>query len=147
MKNHIGSFVSPLIASGLVVTFVGTALAGEPLQPLPAAKDLPGTLQFHAHYRHRSRGVDIAQPSELWVHRTPEGRVVALAHLPFMGISEMVSGDAENRPQAFRVRKDPVGDAPGYGIDLEFSEGKARLTRRGVREDCDQKELALAPGA
>ncbi len=147
MKNHIRSDVAPLVGYGLVVTLVGTALAGEPLRPLPAAQDLPGTLQFHAHYRHRSRGIDIAQPSELWVNKTPEGRIVALAHLPWNGTSEMVSGDTQNRPQAARVWKAPVGDAPGYGIDLEFTEGKARLTRRGVREDCDNKELTLAAGA
>ncbi|HOY59236.1 MAG TPA: hypothetical protein PK640_14015 [Verrucomicrobiota bacterium] len=147
MKKHLRFRSALFIACGLALTIVGTSLAGEPLQPLPAAKDLPGALQFHGHYRHRSRGIDIEQPGELWVNKTPDGRIVALARLPWTGTSEMVSGDTENRPQAFRVCKAPLGDAPGYGINLEFTEGKARLTRRGVREDCDQKELAVAAGA
>lgn len=147
MNKHHPLHVASLVPSSLAVALVGLALAGEPIQPLPAAKDLPGTLQFHGRYRHRSRGNDIPQPSELWVHKTPDGRIVALAHLPFMGTSEMVSGDTEHRPQAYRVQKVPVGDTPGYDIHLEFSEGKARLTRRGVREDCDRKELAVAAGA
>ena len=132
-----------LTTPGLAVALLGVALAGEPLQPLPAAKDLPGTLQFHGHYQHRSRGNDIAQPSELWVNRTPDGGIVALAQLPFMGSTEMVLGDKDNRPEEFRARKAPAGDKPGYGMDLEFRDGKARLTRRGVREDCDGKELAV----
>ncbi len=79
MNNHPRSRVAPLIACGLAVTIVGASLAGEPPQALPAGKDLPGTLQFHGHYRHRSRGVEIAQPGELWVNKTPDGRIVALS--------------------------------------------------------------------
>jgi len=123
-------------------------VAGEALPALPQAKDLPGDLQFHGHYRHRSRGNDIAQPSELWIHRTRDGGLVALAHLPFMGTTEVASGDKDGRLSSVRVRRAAAGDRPGYGIDLEFQEGKARLSsRRGVREDCDGKELTLPVGA
>ena len=146
MKN-IRLSLAPLTAPSLAVALFGSALAGEPFQPLPAAKDLPGTLHFHGHYQHRSRGNDIAQPSELWVNRTPDGGIVALAQLPFMGSTEMVSGDKDNRPGEFRVRKASAGDKPGYGMDLEFREGKALLTRRGVREDCDGKKLAVPADA
>jgi hypothetical protein len=131
----------------LIMALLDSALAAEPLQPLPAAKDLPGTLLFHGHYQHRSRGNDITQPSELWVNRKPDGGTVALARLPFMGSTEMVDGNKDNRPQEFRIRSVPAGDKPGYGMDLDFRDGKARLTRRGIRADCDGKELAVPVGA
>lgn len=137
----------PLTTSTLSLALLGTLLAAQPLPPLPAANQLPGSPQFHGHYRHRSRGRDIAQPSELWIHQTPDGAVIALAHLPFMGVFELVSGDQHLPVRESRIRRAPAGDNPGYGIDLEFQDGKARLTRRGVREDCDRKELAVPAGA
>ncbi len=146
MKN-IRRSLTLLTAAGLAAALLGSALAGEPLQPLPTAKDLPGALQFHGRYQHRSRGNDLAQPSELWLSQSPGGGVVALAQLPSMGTAEMVSGDKDNRPREFRVRKAPAGGKPGYGMDLELRDGKARLTRRGVRADCDGKELAVPAGA
>jgi hypothetical protein len=146
MKS-IRSFPSVLTASGLGLVCLSSLLAGESLPALPTAQELPGALQFHGHYRHRSRGVDIAQPSELWVSRAPDGTVAALANVPFMGTTELASGDKENRLKAFRVRRADAGDKPGYGIDLECQDGKARLTRRGVRADCDGKELPVPAGA
>ncbi len=140
-------FLVSLAAFSLAGVLIDSALAGELLQPLPAAKDLPGTLQFHGHYQHRSRGNDIAQPSELWVNRRPDGGVVALARVPFMGTTELVSGDKDNRPTELRIRGAAAGAKPGYGLDLEFRGGKATLSRRGVREDCDGKELAMPTGA
>ena len=141
--------LSPTLVTvaGLTLGLVGSLGAAEPLQPLPAAKDLPGTLQFHGHYQHRSRGNDIAQPGELWLNQKPDGTVVALAHLPFMNSAEMVSGDKENRVSEFRLRRTSAGDKPGYGMDLKFRGDKAALTRRGVRADCDDKELAAPGGA
>ena len=136
-----------LTATVLALTFSGHVQSGEPLQPLPAPEGLPGALVFHGHYRHRSRGVDIAQPSELWVKQRPDGGIVSLAQVPFMGTTELVSGGKDHRPDEFRLRRAPVGDKPGYGMDLEFREGKARLTRRGIRDDCDGKELAVPAGA
>lgn len=145
--NHPRPFPVSLALTCLTSAVLGCVLAGGPLPALPEAKELPGVLQFHGHYQHRSRGTDIPQPSELWMNRTADGCIVALAQLPFMGAVEMVSGDKENRPGTFRVRRAPAGDKPGYGMDLEFHDGKAKLTRRGVREDCDGKELAVPAGA
>ena len=144
-KNPLS--LARLGAAGLALVLCSSVLAGEPLPALPAAKDLPGTLLFHGHYQHRSRGRDIARPSELWVNQRPQGGIVALAQLPFMNGTEMVSGDKENRPEAFRSRQASKGEKPGYAIDLEFRDGKARLTRRGGRGDADGKELAVPADA
>ncbi|HWH68111.1 MAG TPA: hypothetical protein VNT26_01890 [Candidatus Sulfotelmatobacter sp.] len=137
----------PLSALALTLALCSSVLAVEPLPPLPAPKDLPGKALFHGHYQHRSRGREFAQPSELWVNQKPDGSIVALAELPFMGSTEMVSGDKEHRPEALRIRKPSTEGKPGYGIDLEFRAGKAQLTRRGVREDVDAKELVVPADA
>ncbi len=141
------SLVIRVHVAAVTLALLGSTLGAEPLKALPLAKDLPGTLLFHGHYKHRSRGNDISQPSELWVSRASDGSVVALADLPFMGCTEMVSGDKNNQLKKCQVRRAAAGDRPGYGIDLEFEGGKALLTRRGVREDCDGKELAVPTGA
>jgi len=146
MKNH-RRIISLLTVPAMAVALTGSVLAGEPLQPLPEAKDMPGTVQFHGRYQHRSRGGDIAQPGELWVNQKPDGAIVALAHLPFMGTTEMVQGNKEHQPEVFRVRRPTVGEKPGYSMDLDLRTGKALLSRRGVREDCDAKALTVPAGA
>lgn len=125
----------------------GSSLAAEGLEALPGANDLPGKLQFHGHYQHRSRGTTIAQASELWVCQTPEGSIAALAQVPFINSTELVVGDRNHRPKEFRIRRAGTAEKPGYGMDLVFGEGKARLSRRGVRADCDGKELTVPAGA
>jgi hypothetical protein len=136
-----------LILHGLAVVLIASAWAGDPLPPMPSAEELPGTPLFHGHYKHRSRGNDIAQPAELWVNRKADGGIVALTQVPFMNSVELVSGSKDHRPEEFRLRSAPAGGKPGYGMDLKLSDGKVLLTRHGVREDCDAKELAVPAGA
>jgi len=146
MKNML---LSPILLTlaGLTFGLLGSSRAAGPLPPLPPAKDLPGTLQFHGHYQHRSRGTDISQPAELWVNKKSDGTTVALAHLPFTGCTELITGDKDNRIAQFQLRRAPAGDKPGYSMDLKFNGGKAALSRWGVREDCDNKGLAMPGGA
>jgi len=136
-----------LTVTGLSLGLFGSLQAAELLPALPTAKDLPGTSAFHGHYQHRSRNRGIEQPSELWVNQQPDGTIVALADLPFMNSTELISGDKDQRVAEYRLRRAPAGGRAGYGMDLEFRNGKAALTRRGVREDCDDKELAMPGGA
>jgi hypothetical protein len=129
--------------AGMAPTFVS---AGEPLPPLPAAGNLPGTPVFHGHYQHRSRGRDIAQPAELWVNQNTNGGLTVMARLPFMDSVERVTGNASNQMVSFQVRTSPPGK-PAYAMDLETGGGKILMTRRGVRQDCDRKELTVPEGA
>jgi hypothetical protein len=119
----------------------------KPLEAIPAPKDLPGTLTFQGRYKHRSRGQDIQQPSELWLKQTPEGGILALANLPFTGSTELATGDKANRLTAYRIARAPSGSQPGYRLDLELGDGKARLASRGLRQDRDGKELSVPVGA
>jgi len=121
--------------------------AQKPLEPIPSANDLPGTLTFHGRYKHRSRGRDIEAPSELWIKETQDGGLTAVAHLPFMGSTELAAGDKGHRLTRHRVGQSASGNRPGYQIDLELRNGQVRLTRRGVRQDCDGKELKVPGGA
>lgn len=123
------------------------AAAGEPLQPLPSATQLSGTLVFHGHYHHRSRGGDITTPTEVWINQLPGGAITALAEVPFMGTTELVVGDATNRPREHHVRRSASDAKPAYGMDLKFPDGKVLLTRRGIRQDCDDKLLTVPAAA
>lgn len=120
--------------------------AVEPLPPLPGAGDLPGSPVFHGHYLHRSRGRDIAKPVELWVNQKSNGVLVVMTRVPFMDSVEMAVGNGSNRLDSFQIRSAPQG-RPGYAMDLEMRDGKVLLTRRGLRQDCDGKELAVPAGA
>lgn len=111
------------------------------LAPIPSANELPGTLTFHGHYKHRSRGGDIEQPSELWLKETAGGGVTALAQLPFSNSIELADG------KQHRLEQSAAGERSGYQIDLELGNGQARLNRRGVRQDCDGKELKVPENA
>lgn len=148
MKNTRNPRALPRIigASGVAIILCST-LASEPLPPIPAPEQLPGQLVFHGHYRHRSRGSDIQQPSELWLNQTPENAIVALASLPFMQSTELATGDNLNKVKRYAVRVSAAANRPAYGIDIEFEDTKALLTRRGVREDCTHKELPVPMGA
>jgi hypothetical protein len=126
---------------------VPSVAQAKPLTPIPAPNDLPGALIFQGRYKHRSRGQDLSEPSQLWVKQTPDGAILALASLPFMGSTELVAGDKTHQLTAYRSARPPSGSQPGYGLELEFGEGKARLTSRGVRQDHDGKELHVPAGA
>lgn len=141
------SAVPYLLTFTTASTAAGTSTAATATSPIPRAKELPGKLVFHGRYRHRSRGADIETPSELWVNESPNGAVNALAQLPFRQSSEMASGDAQGRLTSFRSGSDSTGGQPGYRMDLELRDGMVKVTRRGVRQDWDGKELKVPAGA
>jgi len=130
-----------------LLTFTTALTPTARLTPIPQAEDLPGTLTFHGRYQHRSRGRDMETPSELWLNESRDGSLTALAHLTFRGTSELASGDSKNRLTSYRIGGASSGDRPGYRIDLALSGGKALLTRRGVRQDVDDKEWNVPEGA
>ena len=114
----------------------------------PADADrLLGELVFHGRYNHRSRGSDIPQPSELWLKQSEEGGITAIAHLPFMESTEIAKGDKNHRLAYYQMQGEASGDRPAFRIELALGDGKVLLTRQGVRQDCDQKELSVPPGA
>jgi carboxyl-terminal processing protease len=118
----------------------------KPLDPIPAATNLPGTLIFHGRYRHRSGGRDVEPPSELWLVQGGDGSLSALADLPFMRNVELASAEKDHSIVQHRIRaKNAAG--PVYGTDLRLSDGLALLTRRGLRDDCDHRELTVPKGA
>jgi hypothetical protein len=113
---------------------------------LPSADDLPGKLVFHGRYQHRSRGRDITTPSELWLKKTEDGGLVALASLPWMGTRELATGDATNQLTNYRISGDAAGGRAGYQTDLKLRDGSALFTRRGIRQDVTNKELKIPDG-
>lgn len=117
------------------------------LIPIPKPEELPGDLKFHGRYRHRSRGSDIDTPSELWVKESAGGTLNALARLPFKQSVELASGDPQNRLTSYQIASDASRDRPGYSMALELHDGMVKLTRRGVRQDVDGKELKVPAGA
>lgn len=119
----------------------------KPLDPIPSANDLPGTLTFHGRYKHRSRGRDIETPSELWLKETQDGGLMAVAQLPFMGSTELAASDKGHRLTRHRIGQSASGNRPFYQVELKLGDGKVQLTRRGVRQDCDGKELTVPEGA
>lgn len=118
-----------------------------PEAELPKAEDLPGKLIFHGRYRHRSRNLDIEAPGELWLRQTQGGELIALSYLPWRNSYDLAVGDAGHRMTTYRTEQLAAGDQQGYKMHLDLLDGKALLTRRGVREDCDRRELAVPRGA
>jgi hypothetical protein len=115
------------------------------LGAIPKAQDLPGKLAFRARYKHRSRGRDLDSTSDLWVKESPDGSLNILSE--FQGTSEWASADEKKRITSYRIGRAPSADATGYRIELELTNGIARLTRRGIRQDCDAKELKVPKDA
>ncbi len=109
--------------------------------------NLPGKLVFHGRYRHRSRGRDIETPGELWIKQDSEGGINALAYLPWMGSYHLATGDEKNRLRNYKTSSKATEGRGGYEIELELQDGKALLTRNGVREDHNNKELSVAKAA
>ena len=141
-KDAAGNSAVPYLLS---FTTASTNVAT--LRPMPKPEDLPGKLTFRGRYQHRSRGSDIATPSELWVTESPDGSVNALARLPFSESSELVTGNRAHQIISHRIGRDAVGGQTGYRVELEFTNATARLTRRGIRQDCDGRELNVPDGA
>lgn len=103
---------------------------------------VPGKLIFHGRYRHRSRGRDIDVPSELWLKQSPQG-INALAYLPWMNNSDIASGDADHQITSYRSQRVTTQDQPAYSINLKFTDGKALVTRRGIRDDLTNAKLTV----
>jgi beta-lactamase regulating signal transducer with metallopeptidase domain len=116
------------------------------LESLAVVKDLPGAPVFHGRYKHKSRGRDYREPSELWLKQDHDGSITAVAHLPFMATTTVASGDRNNRLTHYKEKSAPTNRSD-YSIDLELLDGKVLLTRRGIRQDCDDKELKVPEGA
>ena len=135
LKQPSGAAITPPAAAT-------TATTAAPLPPLPSAEQLPGQLIFQGRYRHRSRGSDIETPSQLWIKETPGGGLSALAEVPFMGTKELAVSDQAKRFVRFQNR-----GKSGYELDLEFNDGSVNLSRRGVRQNLDGKELAVPADA
>jgi beta-lactamase regulating signal transducer with metallopeptidase domain len=118
------------------------------LESLAVVKDLPGALVFHGRYRHRSGGRDYREPGELWFKQDKDGAITAIAHLAFMATTTIASGDRHNRLTHYKEEKQTSSTGQsGYSIDLELLDSKVLLTRRGIRQDCDGKELKVPEGA
>ncbi len=113
----------------------------------PSAQRLPGTVIFHGRYKHTNTGREIAQPSELWLKRTADGAITAIAEVPFMNSTEIAASDRNGRFASHELVSYPAGGRPGIQVRLEFQPSKALLTRRGLRQDCDRKELAVPTDA
>ena len=143
--ERVGDHLKPWI--GQPATSAEAPVAQQTNQPFPSSESLPGAVTFHGRYKHRSRGQDIQAPSELWLKETPEGAIAALAQVPFMNSTDLAEGNKENALVRYLSGRDGTGTQPGYRIDLKFSKGAAELTRRGVRQDCDAKELKIPDGA
>ena len=114
------------------------------LESLALVKDIPGELIFHGRYKHP--GLRRDNESELWLKQTHDGAITAIAQLPSMASTIIASGDRRNRFTHYKDISSPTGRS-GYSIDLELLDGKVLLTRRGVRQDCDDKELKVPGGA
>ncbi|MHC4436956.1 MAG: M56 family metallopeptidase, partial [Planctomycetota bacterium] len=123
-----------------------TAFVSASLETLPMVKDLPGVLIFHGRYKHTSRGRDYGEPGELWLKRSQDGAVTAIARLAYMSTMIIASGDKHNRFTHYK-EKTSSADRSNYSIDLELLNSKVLLTRRGLRQDCDGKELMVPEGA
>ena len=132
-----------LVALGLTPLVAG-APADNPSLPV---HNMPGTVIFHGRYQHRNTGREIEQPSELWLKQTADGALTAIAEVPFMNSTEIAASDTAGRFTSHRMLSRASGNRPGVEVKLEFQDGKARLTRRGLRQDCDGKELAVPSGA
>jgi len=139
----------PIRSFAILVTLGLTLMVADAAAetPTPSVQDLPGTVIFHGRYQHRNTGREIAQPSELWLKQTADGAITAVAQVPFMNSTEIAASDNAGRFTSHQLLSRPSGNRSGIQVKLEFQDGKALLTRHGLREDCDGKELAVPPGA
>ena len=136
-------FLAIFVALGLKPILAGAA--DENLNP--PIQDVPGTVIFHGRYHHRNTGREIPQPSELWLKQTEDGALTAIADVPFMNSTETATSDKFGRFRSHRILTRPSGNRPGAEVELELEEGKVRLTRRGLRQNFDGKELAVPSSA
>ena len=106
-----------------------------------------GDLIFQGQYAHRSRGRDFDQPSELRLRKAQDGSISAEASMPAMNTTTSFFGDKENRIVRCETKREASEKGQSYHFDTEFGEGKAWVTRRGIREDWDRKEISVPAGA
>lgn len=111
------------------------------------AQQTPGTVVFHGRYKHSNSGREIRESSELWLKRTEEGVLTALAVVPFMNSTEIAACDKAGRFTSHETLSRASGGHPAMQVKLEFEDGQALLTRRGLRQDCDRKTLVVPSGA
>jgi len=111
--------------------------------PPPQVEEAPGELILEAHYAHWSRRNPIQEPATLWLKQAPDGAITAVSQAPFTNATYIAAGDAQHR----LLRYDTLAEARGYSIQLGIQDGKVLVTRRGVRDDLDDKELPVPPGA
>ncbi len=136
------SLPQSILVAAATVTAVATVGAGA-----VRLEEVPGTVVFHGRYKHRNTGREIGQPSELWIKRTADGAITALAQVPFMNSTEIAAADAAGRFRSHELLGQAGPDRPDVQVKLEFDDGKALLTRHGLRQDCDRKELKVPSGA
>jgi hypothetical protein len=79
--------------------------------------------------------------------QTADGSLTALAQVPFMNSTEFAVADKTGRFTSHELVSSRTGERPVMQVKLEFQDGKAVLIRRGLRQDCDGKELAVPKGA
>lgn len=113
----------------------------------PSVEHAPGTVIFHGRYKHRNTGRDIEQPSELWLKQTADGALTAIAEVPFMNLTEIAATDKTGRFASHQMLGRASGNRPAVQVKLEFRDGKVLMTRHGLRQDWDGKELAVPSGA
>ena len=139
MKASVRSWIA-LLALGLATL---TASATE--TNLEAVlQNVPGTIIFHGRYQHRSGGRNIEKPGELWLKQSAAG---ALAAIVEMNAFEIAASAPNGRFTSHRLLSRPAGNRPGFEMTLAFQEGKATATRRGLRQDWDDKQLTVPSGA
>lgn len=138
MKTPLRSFAI-VLALGLMP--IATNAADE--DPKPLVQDMPGAVIFHGRYHHRNTRREIEQPSELWLKQTPDGSITAVAEAPFMHSTEIAASDKAGRFTSHHSVSRPSGDRPAVEVKLEFEEGKVHLSRHGLRQDLDGKELSV----
>lgn len=136
-------------AGAVTPSATGTAaLSGaEETASAGAFPEIPGKVIFHGKYRHRSRGGELPEPGELWLKQTETGAVTAITRLPFMNSTEIAKGNEARQIIAYASVREAQGDKPGYRLDLNIQDGQVLVTRRGIREDWDDRALPVPKGA
>ena len=125
-----------------------SAVAAAAWPPVPSQiEEAPGELILEARYRHWSRRSMINEPATLWIKQGHDGAITAVCQVPFMNATYTATGDSRQGLLRYDTVSEPSGNRPGYSIRLEIQDGKVLLTRRGVREDIDGKELSVPAGA
>jgi len=114
------------------------------------ASDVNATIAdviFKGTYEHRSRGRAYPTPFELTLSRGADGAITATSRLPYSNTSYIAVGDKAHRIIGYQFSNPKQDDNPGYKQILSIEDGKVSRTRRGIREDEDDREISVPPGA